>query len=820
MKIDVFISHHTNSSQHIVSAISNKLESMGIRCWYSGKDLHGGDFASGIMSALESCRIFLLILNAPASNSAHVLNELEIITDRLSNQEDVVILPFHVADEDISPAAKYYIKRHHWIDAMNPPLWQRVDELSAHIAILMGKQEALPEQQPQAPKYRLISRKPQARDVFDGRDELIRQIQNTFDSGKRTLFLEGIGGIGKSELAKQYALQHEADYDSVLFVTYSTSLQKLLCDPELICIEGLEQAREESDEDFSRRKLHTLRSLSSDRVLIIVDNFDVDADPDLKDFSECGCRVLFTTRNAHPGYPVLKVTAIQDMDVLMGIFTQNYGDDIPEDQRWAVEEMFRLIENHTYTIELIAKQMEASFLSAPEMLEIMTSGALQQGISETVAGRSHRKTTFGHICSLFNTSNLTQQEKQLLMYLSLMGLQGVPAVRFREWAKLDSFEPVNRLVRRSWVRKENGQKLSLHPLVKEVVIHELQPTADNCLDFLTNITNFCFHAWFRPYVENVAVAGNILSILQYFEQPDAKHYRVFVHYPNFLWQVGHFEDSIFYGHRVYDSFARAFGENSMVTGLAAQYLGGCYFNSRRIQESIPWYKKGLSCMQASGTGDHEDLGMSYEKVARCYTWEYEQDFQKAEELFMISLDMRIRLRDALLEGRQSDRVASYEPYSLALANNRIGEVYMELGRMYQAMGNYHKALECTQQHLDLQLKYSPDNLSGIAYSNYDLGVSRYHLGMQAKARGDEEEAAASFALAEELLSKALDSNMKMRGTLAIDTIDNQETLADLYAAQGRLGDASNAYMAVLTMVENLLGAAHPRMDAVKKKMAF
>ena len=819
MNADVFISHHTNSSRHIVEAISNKLESMGIRCWHSGKDLHGGDFASSIMSALESCKIFLLVLNRPASQSAHVLNELEIVTDRLGRQEDVVILPFHVADEEISPAAKYYIKRHHWIDAMDPPMWQRVDELTAHVALLLGKTE-VPAHTPSSPSYRLLSRLPQAREVFDGRDSVIEQIAKSFESGKRVLFLEGIGGIGKSELAKQYALRHESSYDHILFVTFSTTLQKLVCDSDQISIDGLERAKNESDEAFFSRKLQILRSLGGDRTLIIVDNFDVDDDPCLKEFASCGCRIIFTTRNGHPSFPTIKVTAIEDMDVLMGIFEQNYGDHIPDDEREAMEEIFRLIEYHTYTIELIAKQMEASFLSAPEMLEIVKRGTLRHEVSETVAGRHDRKTAFGHICSLFNTSGLANEEKKLLMYLSLMGTQGVSAARFKEWAGLENFESVNRMVRRSWVRKERGQRLSLHPLVKEVVHHELKPTADNCCEFLTRITEFCFFAWFRPYEENVAVAGNILSLLEYFSPPDAGHYRIFIHYPNFLWQVGRFEESVFYGHKVYDAFLRHHGDASMVSGLAAQYLGGCYFNSGRIRESIAWYKKGLECMLASGVGDHEDLGMSYEKVARCYTWEYEQDFAKAEELFQVSLDMRVRLRDGLSGGRQYDRVASYEPYDVQLANDRIGEVYMELGRMYQAMGDYQQASHYSQLQLDILVRNRPDNLSGIAYCHYDLGVCRYHQALQARRNSNTAECDALLKQAEDYLSMALESNMKMRGGLAIDTIDNQEYLADVYKAQDRKGDASNAYMAVLTMVENLLGPTHPRLADVKKKMSF
>ena len=819
MNVDVFISHHTGSSRHIVEAICNKLESVGVRCWQSGKDLHGGDYASGIMDALESCKVFLLVLNRPASESAHVLNELEIITDRLSRKHDVTILPFHIADTEISSAAKYYIKRHHWIDAMTPPMWQRVDELAEQVLILLGK-ESIGGKQNDAPSYRLVDKLPQAREVFDGRDHLIEQIGAVFSGGKRILFLEGIGGIGKSELAKQYALRYAAHYDHVLFVTFSTTLEKLLCDPLQIQIEGLERVQEEPDSAFFERKLQILRTLVSDRTLLIVDNFDVDQDAQLKAFADCGARVIFTTRNSHPGYPSIKVTAIEDVDVLMGIFEQNFGDSIPEEERDAVLEIFRLIEFHTYTIELIAKQMEASFLTGPEMLDILKSGQMQDGLSETVAGRNDRKTAFGHICSVFNTSNLDEREKQLLMYLSLMGTQGVQASRFKEWAQLENFEIVNRLVRRSWIRKESGQKLSLHPLVKEVVYHELRPDVFNCWSFLDKITEFCYFAWFRPYGENLAVANNILSVLEYFKDPDMRGYEFFTHYPNFLWQVGRFDESIHYGHVVYDACVKQLGERTKESAMAARHLGGCYFNSGRKQESIRWYRQGLKNALAAEMPVCEELGMNYEKVARCYTWPYEQDFEKAEELFQISLDIRLRLRDAVENGEEPLWYAVYEPYNLDMANARVGEVYMEMGRMYQVMGQWEKAAEYTNLQLRDIEKSRPDNLSGIAYCHYDLGVSNYHMALKAREAGEEKTCVGLLFEAEQWMQKALDSNMKMRGALAIDTIDNQEYLADVYAAQGRVGDASNAYMAVLTMVKNLLGEAHPRLERVKQKMIF
>lgn len=68
MNIDVFISHHTSSSLHIVEGIANKLESSGLRCWYAPRDTQDA-YANSISKALQSCCVFLLILNKPSSES-------------------------------------------------------------------------------------------------------------------------------------------------------------------------------------------------------------------------------------------------------------------------------------------------------------------------------------------------------------------------------------------------------------------------------------------------------------------------------------------------------------------------------------------------------------------------------------------------------------------------------------------------------------------------------------------------------------------------------------------------------------------------------
>ncbi|MCD7882915.1 MAG: TIR domain-containing protein, partial [Lachnospiraceae bacterium] len=683
MKCEVFISYHTKTSLHIVESIVNKLEAIGIRCWYAPRNTVG-PYAGSITTAINNCRIFLLILNGPASQSFDVLNEIKIACNRFRNNENIIILPFHIAGEEsqLHPEAIYYLSRQHWIDAMTPPMYKRIEELVNKIQVLLGDGESASAKQEQntspEPELKLMNRMPQVREIFEGRQELIENIHNTFSSGKTAIFLEGIGGIGKSELAKQYAVAYRNFYDTVVFATYQDSLCSILCNDEIVHIENLRPR--ESDEQphaYFERKLKALRSLGSERILLIIDGFDVDQDADLPSLLEGNYRVLITTRNAHPGFTSINVDAISDENVLLQIFEKNYGSSLDSDDRKLLPEIFQMIEHHTYTVELVAKQMAASFLSAAEMLQLLRERQINEEIIEKVEGRNSRNSLFGHLCSLFNMSDLGEEEKQILRVVSLTGNNGIPAKRLKEWAGLPSFEIVNQLISRSWLRRETGSRLSMHPLVCEVVCSLLTPTEENVADFLNNVAAFCVGAWWRPYRENLEAADAIEAITFYFSNPHGENYAVFDSCYSFLWQVGRFDSAIHYAHIVYDATCAYYGKASIESGYVARSLAGCYFNSQRKQESIPYYKVALQNMLDAKVEENEDLAICYEKVARCYTWEYEQDFEKAESLFQTSLRIRQNLVDKFLNGDHPVMLNKYESYDLAKAYGRLGECYME-----------------------------------------------------------------------------------------------------------------------------------------------
>lgn len=665
----------------------------------------------------------------------------------------------------------------------------------------------------------LAGRYPQVRDIFRGREDLIARMEHFFAEGKRVLFLEGIGGIGKSELAKRYALKHRNDYDTIIFAPYRSNLEDLICDPENICIRHLMQQKDETREQFFHRKLKILQDITDERTLLIIDNFDVDGDPRLEELLSGSYHVIFTTRNTHSGYHSIKVEAIPSEKILFEIFEKNYGSAIEGEDRKYIRKIFCHVVSHTYAIELIAKQMQASFLTAKQMWEALEQNQLQNVARETVEGGKERKAAFDHICSIFNISRLDETEKRILRYLSLMGNAGVSAVHFREWANLDSFELINSLIRKSWIRREANRKISLHPLVIKVVWKTNPPTIENCQAFLKKLQKFCYGAWERNYEENVVVTDNVLAVLEYFQNTDRKEPLLLWSASHYLWQVGKFEESIQYGHRFYDSSVQCYGEHAIETGFFAMKLGGCYFNARYLEESIPWYKKGLMCMLACGVEEGEDLAIIYEKVGRCYTWPYEQNFQLAEAYLLKSLELRQNILKAFERGEDvAVPMDCSELYDVSIAQLRLNESYMEIGRMYQMKGEFEKALECAKNMTQNRTKYAVNYLSGLAYGYYDQGVCYYHLGLEANEKNKKEKANEYFVLAKNMLKKALDLNLSRRGRLAVDCLDNEEYLADAYAALGQYEEALKEYQSALDMVSNLLRDDTQRFEQVQRKM--
>ena len=151
----VFISH-SSGDHKTVTKIVDDLESNGINCWLSSRDIKpGASWATSIMVGIESSAVMLLILSDSSNKSQQVVREVEEAVGR-----NIPIVPVIMGKFNISKGLKYFINSHQWIDASNKKTsnWIPIviEAINSHITPAKAIEADLPSNnstKPQKNKY-------------------------------------------------------------------------------------------------------------------------------------------------------------------------------------------------------------------------------------------------------------------------------------------------------------------------------------------------------------------------------------------------------------------------------------------------------------------------------------------------------------------------------------------------------------------------------------------------------------------------------------------------------------------------------------------
>ena len=778
----VFISY-SSADKPVADAICHHLEQNGVRCWIAPRDINSSDWASSIMDGLRRSDVFVVIISQNSIASPEVTKEVTEAT-RVCQY----ILPFKVDDNDLSDRLRYHLGPCHWLDAVSPPLEQRVDELLQRIRNLSDEDEIYRNHD----RQKLADKMVFPRTLFLGREHEIQEIADSLDQ-EHVLFLQGMGGIGKSEIAKGYAKAFRSSYDTIIFASYTTSLLELVNSGELP-IENLHWNSDvESAEEYFCRKLQVFRSLASERTLLIVDNFDVDDDPHLEDLVNCPCRLLITSRNEHWDYPSIKVGPLADFDQVRKVFSGNYGRPIPAKDMGTIDEILRLVDCHTITVELIAKQMRSSFVKPAKMLELLKGTGTNTGLKEKVQreGAAQKLTSFDYIRELFHLSGLDEAERHILCCMCMLPHSGIEVSLFGKILELEDFDVINSLLSKSWLMlDEDTDMLMLHPVIADVVRDQLRPTPVMCRDYMEGLMEVSKDCWFFPVEERNKIAPYVAFIQQNFPEPVPELWRQYCCFVNVAWMCGNFELSIASGHRAYEMCLREFGPGTEQAGKAATFLAGAYHNSGDDDSAEPYYLEGLKHRLAALGPDAKDVGVSYAKLGRCAYLSH--DFEQAETYLERSIEIfrRLEARAPTEEEKMSIRLEA-------------GDTTVEIERMYMEKGDHGKALEYCQKSYDIFFSREGAEITSSMYSLADMGICCSALGRYEEADG--------------YFKRALKINEAMNGTASLQTARTREAIADNLLHKGDREQAARLYLELELDLEKMLGPSNPQVIHIREK---
>lgn len=332
---------------------------------------------------------------------------------------------------------------------------------------------------------------------FVGRQDDLEEI-NELLAKNQLVFLSGIGGIGKTELAKQYAYRHRAQYDTVVFAVYEKNIESLVRDE--IGINQISREEDETERDYFKRKIEVLKQAATPKDLIIIDNFDVDADEDLETLFACPCKFIITTRKDFRdyNYEQINVDRIKDIQEILNLFYTYTSIPYTEKEVEAVRQLIEYVEHHTMTVELIAKYLRNTEIS-PEILyqKFLEKDGVTNTQEVQIRQRKDRKlrseSVNSHLKILFDISGFDVIEREIIASLSLFDGIRISRSQFeillcgiKETAeKLDGF------IQNGWViwNKVTG-KISLHQVIQDLIYHELVPDADNCRHIVAGMNEY------------------------------------------------------------------------------------------------------------------------------------------------------------------------------------------------------------------------------------------------------------------------------------------------------------------------------------------
>lgn len=359
---------------------------------------------------------------------------------------------------------------------------------------------------------------------FLGREEELDELHTMLEENSK-VFLYGIAGIGKSELAKAYAKQYKKYYTNILYVEYAGDLHQAVTDMDFT-----DDLPEDGEEERFRKHNRFLRSLKDD-TLLIIDNFNVTATQDsfLPVVLKYRCRILFTTRSKFDGHCILQLKEIRNPASLFQLAAAFYSE--AEVHQTLVEEIIEIVHRHTFAVELAAKLLENGILPPEHLLEKLreekASLENEDKISAIKDGQNSKATYYNHIHTLFSLYSISVEQQEIMRNLCFLPPAGISARIFADWLGLTDLNDINDLIETGFVQATTRHTISLHPLIQEIALSETKPSVTACHTLLDSLQKICLmHGTEVSYYKKLfQTVGNIMRMM---EKDDLTKYLLFL----------------------------------------------------------------------------------------------------------------------------------------------------------------------------------------------------------------------------------------------------------------------------------------------------
>ena len=346
---------------------------------------------------------------------------------------------------------------------------------------------------------------------FCGREKELRAFSKMLEAHDK-IFIQGVGGIGKSEFVKKFIKDNKSNFTNILFLTFSENLKNTIA-----AIPFKNDDKDKKIGELYSAHMDYLRFMKND-TLIIIDNFDIlpETDNDLDDILELNCKIIFTTRNNFgDDYEIFKLDEI-DKRALFEIAEKLKVTNVDGE---TLDRIFEAVHNHTLACELILRLLKKSAFTADELLDKILNEHVGLDVSDKIR-KDISATYYEHIHQLFRLFSLTIEKQETMRLLSLLPVEGIDDEYFKKLTGVKDMNAINELDEIGLVRYSE-HIICVHPLVGEAAAADFAPNMDNCREFTDNLILECRHH--LPDEMNVMRQAVVLEICDRIVEFSAKN---------------------------------------------------------------------------------------------------------------------------------------------------------------------------------------------------------------------------------------------------------------------------------------------------------
>jgi tetratricopeptide (TPR) repeat protein len=364
-----------------------------------------------------------------------------------------------------------------------------------------------------------------------GREIDLQRLIDTLKSANQVVLVNGLGGIGKTTLAKAYIQAKYSDFDNIAWINVLTNDIKQAFVNATYYHEALQNAQLTKGDAETRFRaiMQVLHQLGGNKNLLVIDNAEddiqqIDLPPTLN------WKILLTSREHLAGYKTLPLDELSPQDALLLFKTYYTGE--AKDQ--TLNDLLRAINYHTLVVELLAKTLENSddYFDLEELAEKLKNRKLDDKKLQRAIETEHwdAKTTalFAHLSVTFDLGKIKENTYTIWVLKQFAALppEPQPIKQLREWLKIDDFfreefdTAIKILHSKGWLRKTKNPKnetcYAIHRLVQDMVHYQHPIVFEDIavlVDTFKNLLWFDTSTNFPTKFQYLAPAEQILNSL-------------------------------------------------------------------------------------------------------------------------------------------------------------------------------------------------------------------------------------------------------------------------------------------------------------------